>query len=253
VQEKRDADEADWSVSKRSKAVSSPWWYKGRSGLFALAYLIGFLGSWLFSILRRTPYVPAYRQLGQSAGAHGVAIAAALALLCMLVAFAVRVWGSSYLSAARVWNAQARTDALLVAGPFRYCRHPLYAANMLLGLGAGAAAPLYGWLFIVFAYGVLVFALLAHEERALIARYGEQYERYRRQCPALLPGIFPVAASTANARPSIRQGIRAESFSGFIILGMAALFIARPYAIWIFVGCYVVGVIVQNSLERGGR
>jgi protein-S-isoprenylcysteine O-methyltransferase Ste14 len=240
-------------MSKRSEAVASPWWYRARSGLFALAYLIGFLGSWLFSLLQRTPYVPAYRQFGQAAGTDGIAIAAALALLCMGVAFAIRVWGSSYLSAGRVWNAQARTDALLVAGPFRYCRHPLYAANVLLALGAGAAAPLYGWILIVSAHVVLVFALLAHEERALIARYGEQYARYRTQCPALLPRVFAAPASTANVRASIRQGIRAESFSGFIILGMAALFIARPYAVWIFAGCYVAGVLVQNTLERSER
>ena len=230
--------------------MNSPAWYRGRSAVFALIYAVGFLGGWAVSAALGRPYIPAFRELGEHWGSKGVTIAVTGALLCMAAAFAIRVWGSSYLSAFTVWNANARTDALLVAGPFRYCRHPLYAANLLLALGMGAAAPLYGWAFIVFANLFFVYALLVHEERALAQRHDEAYARYRNAVPALFPRLVPVPALQTKVRPSLAQGFRAECFSGFVILGMMGFFIVPSYGGWILAASYILGVIVQRNVER---
>jgi len=77
------------------------------------------------------------------------------------------------------------TGELVVSGPYRLVRHPMYAAGFLAlwaephwtanRLAFAAAASLYLWL------GSL------HEERRLLAAYGEAYRRYRDRTPGFLP------------------------------------------------------------------
>lgn len=79
------------------------------------------------------------------------------------------------------------TGELLVAGPYRVVRHPMYAAGFLVlwaeprwtanGLAFAAAASLYLW------------AGSLHEERRLLAAHGDAYRRYRDRTPRFLPRL----------------------------------------------------------------
>jgi protein-S-isoprenylcysteine O-methyltransferase Ste14 len=81
-----------------------------------------------------------------------------------------------------------RTEPLVVAGPQKYVRHPLYA---------GVTAMTFGWaLFggttfvLVGAVGLLLWfwlILIPFEEKELRALFGEQYDRYIRDVPMLIP------------------------------------------------------------------
>ncbi|HEY8314984.1 MAG TPA: isoprenylcysteine carboxylmethyltransferase family protein [Candidatus Baltobacteraceae bacterium] len=231
------------------KVASSPTWYRRRSAVFAFIYAVGFLGGWGISFARHGRYVAAFANLGSHWGNRGIATAAAIASLCMLGAFALRVWGSSYLSAQTVWDEHAHTDALIVAGPFRYVRHPLYLGNIILGIGLGAGAPLFGWIFIVLADAAFVGALVRYEEAGLERRHRQAFDEYRAAVPSLLPRLAPVPAQQ-TVRPSFAQGLRAESFTGFILLGMVGLFSVPSYGWVVFLACYLAGVIVQLRIER---
>ena len=75
-------------------------------------------------------------------------------------------------------------EALVIDGLHRFVRHPLYlGAHMILWGGAvnefGLATALWGSLFL--AGGA------RHEERALLALYGEAYATYQRRVPAVIP------------------------------------------------------------------
>ena len=74
-----------------------------------------------------------------------------------------------------------RTHTLVVAGPFRFTRNPMYLGivAMLVGvaLALGTTAP---WLAAVALALTLQLRFIRHEERALAASLGEPYERYRR-------------------------------------------------------------------------
>jgi protein-S-isoprenylcysteine O-methyltransferase Ste14 len=79
-------------------------------------------------------------------------------------------------------------NELITRGPFAYVRHPLYSTLMI------TIPPLVMiWLsdLLFFISWVLVL-IVSHyivrlEERGLIEVFGEDYERYRRYVPALLP------------------------------------------------------------------
>lgn len=234
-------------TTKNPDVSAPPRWYEWRSGVFVLIYAVGFLGGWAADGLAGRGYVPAYRDLAER-GHASPSLAAAAALLCAALAVAIRLWGSSYLTEARVWSKDARVDSLVVDGPFCFCRHPLYAANILLSLALGSLAPLWGWIFIVAAHIVFSKVLIAREERSLTARYPE-YAKYRRQVGALVPRLVRPYKPQGGMHASLNRGLRTESFSIFIIAGASSFFISN-YGWWILGAAYVVGVVVQRRIER---
>lgn len=85
---------------------------------------------------------------------------------------------------------------LVMHGPYRWVRHPLYAVALLalLALGLMAANAL---LLLIWASGAAVFRgiVIPREEAHLVARFGGAYERYRARTGALLPGPGVASAS----------------------------------------------------------
>ncbi len=80
---------------------------------------------------------------------------------------------------------------LLTLGPFAYCRHPNYLAMLLELIGTCLLGRALLTLALTLpAYGVLLALRVRVEERALIAKFGEEYLDYRRTTPAIVPRIF---------------------------------------------------------------
>ncbi|WP_459941195.1 methyltransferase family protein [Deferrisoma palaeochoriense] len=74
---------------------------------------------------------------------------------------------------------------LVVEGPYRYVRHPMYAAGMVVVW----ADPVWTANRLAFALAVSAYLWIGawHEERRLVEAFGEAYRRYRRETPAFLP------------------------------------------------------------------
>jgi protein-S-isoprenylcysteine O-methyltransferase Ste14 len=218
--------------------VTSPWWYRHRSAIFAAIYFAGFLGGWLVTGAHR--YVPAF-----SGNAWLLAVAILFTILCL----AIRAWGSSYLTAATVWNANAQTDRLIVAGPFRYTRNPLYLGNAFLAIGFALLAPLPGAVFIVIAKALFIAALIRYEEALMAKRYGDAFRAYCAQVPPLFPRVTPAPAD-ASVHPSLSQGVLSEIFTAAVAAGLFAWVLVPGYGLYLFVALYAAGVIVQQKIGQ---
>jgi protein-S-isoprenylcysteine O-methyltransferase Ste14 len=86
----------------------------------------------------------------------------------------------------------AQTDRLVVGGPYRYIRNPMYLAVLLAIAGQ---ALLLGRSVLV-AYGLLAAAAMVgfvkgYEEPHLLEVYGADYEAYRRAVPGWWPRLRP--------------------------------------------------------------
>jgi protein-S-isoprenylcysteine O-methyltransferase Ste14 len=74
---------------------------------------------------------------------------------------------------------------LIVAGPYKICRHPMLFGAVFFYLGTGM---LFGSV-IIGCYGAITTAILAYffaryiEEPVLIKRFGEQYKQYQKEVP----------------------------------------------------------------------
>lgn len=227
--------------------MNSPGWYRWRSALFASIYAVGFFGGWAIAPGRR--YVPAFAAFGSHFGRAGIAALLALAIAFTLGCLIVRAWGSSYLSAGIVWNIDVRTDSLVVGGPFRYTRNPLYVGNALLAYGFALLAPPPGAAFIAIANGALIAALIRHEEGAMEQRYGEAFFSYCARVPRFFPRLIP-APLQLGARPSIAQGVLAEIFTASVAAGVFAWILAPAYGAYAFIALCITGAFAQRALER---
>ncbi len=90
----------------------------------------------------------------------------------------------------RLQEQTLRTEPLIVRGPYKYVRHPLYSCVLLLVFGL--------WLSLdnsslaVFALILLLwFALVVtpFEEKELRAIFGDDYDRYSRNVPKMIPSL----------------------------------------------------------------
>lgn len=112
--------------------------------------------------------------------------AAGLAAVFMLAGTLLAFWSAWYLGTSFSLLPQART--LVVTGPYRYVRHPIYLGGLLITLGEI-------WLrfsALVVALNVLFVAAqivrLRYEEEVLERTFPE-YAAYRARTSALIPGI----------------------------------------------------------------
>ncbi len=89
----------------------------------------------------------------------------------------------------------APTEHLVVGGLYRYVRNPMYLAVLAIILGQAA---ILGRVTLV-AYAAVFWAIVAgfvsfYEEPTLSARYGEQYDAYRRAVRRWWPRATPWSA-----------------------------------------------------------
>jgi protein-S-isoprenylcysteine O-methyltransferase Ste14 len=163
-------------------------------------------------------------------GARGVGLAGAPVLqiaaptLLMLAGMALRAWGTSYLRGHVMMDRRLHTDRLIVAGPFRWCRNPLYLGNVLFAAGFGLYLPPPGLLLAVAGMGTAVGVVAAAEATALRKVYGAQYEAYERAVPMFLPrpprkGLL----AGTPVRPDWGNGLRTEIWQGVVAAYLACL------------------------------
>ena len=128
-----------------------------------------------------------------------------LGLLCLSIGFAFLAWvfrhrpameilASTYATLASTLAGDGkpegapRTEPLIITGPHRFVRHPLYSAVVLLMVGWWLILDLT---FLAFCAGFMAlwFSLVVapFEERELRTLFGEQYDRYTRTTPRFIP------------------------------------------------------------------
>ena len=129
------------------------------------------------------------RALGRFLPVSYLTIAAGLAV--ELIGLSIAIWARRSLG--RNWSGEVSIKVehqLIRSGPYRFVRHPIYTG--LLAMYAGTAVVSGTWLAVagfalaLFAY----FRKLRLEEARLREFFGAQYDSYRRDTWALVPGLI---------------------------------------------------------------
>ena len=93
---------------------------------------------------------------------------------------------------ARNWSPLAGTSAeqsLIKSGIYAHIRHPIYTSGILLSLGlALVTGSLWGLALFILAVIAFVVRINA-EEKALLAKFGVEYQEYAQNTGALLPKL----------------------------------------------------------------
>lgn len=137
----------------------------------------------------------------------------------VLAGLAVRAWAAGTLD--KDWR-------LTVAGPYAYTRNPLYLGSLIIGLGASAASGRpWPWLAVVF---LIFFAwtygpAMTSEAGRLEREFGQEYSRYGRRVPLLVPRRRPYRVAAADdADPSFSLGRYGRNKEYEALLGAVAGF-----------------------------
>lgn len=161
------------------------------AGALFLLFVLPFYGYWLLagilllarqtSLLHATAFV--YGQAGMARG---------IGLLLFILGNILLAMTRSPLGT----NLQPPTtvpregNTLATTGAYRFVRHPIYLADVVLAVGL--AFMVGSWLFLVFAalMAIVLPFVIAMEERHLSARFGESWTRYAARTARMIPGIW---------------------------------------------------------------
>lgn len=106
----------------------------------------------------------------------------------------VRWWAAGHL---------LKTKELVISGPYRYTRNPLYLGRffILSGLCVSGGLPFYAnWVMLILGWAVFFLYYMRRKERIEPARlreeHGEAYDRYFNEVPALFPTLKPYDATS---------------------------------------------------------
>src|SRR5580698_8787760 len=104
--------------------------FRFRLLLMTLVIVLGFSAPWI-ELLHWGTRTTAWLWLGFELGALGISsakgieVATLLAIAVAAAAAAIRVWGTAYLGAGVVTNAEMKAGGVMADGPYRYVRNPL--------------------------------------------------------------------------------------------------------------------------------
>ncbi len=158
---------------------------------------------------------------------------------------------------------EQKADVLNTTGPYSLVRHPLYVGNYLIALGL-SGFPRTWFLPIIVTLAALLYyeRIAAREEQYLEEKFGEAFERWARETPAVLPTF-------AHYRPSLipfrwRVALAREFYAIFVVtaaffaLDALDTYVAsgwpRPHLLWTII--FLTGAlffVVMRTLKKRGR
>jgi len=168
-----------WNISARSIKPAA----EHQNLAARLARMPVWLGFVLFIAAWAHPFGPV--AMRRTVLSDSVAVA-----ICLLGLF-VAIWSRRTLGADWSRDVELKQGHKLVeSGPYRFMRHPIYTAHLLMGLGTAIASGL----LVAFA-GLVSFVAgfwikLSQEERLLLRSFPDQYPAYRARVKALIPYVF---------------------------------------------------------------
>jgi protein-S-isoprenylcysteine O-methyltransferase Ste14 len=122
---------------------------------------------------------------GEVDGPWPVAIGAGLVLVGELL----RAWAVRHIGTISRTRTSTRQGPLIMSGPFRVVRNPLYLGNWMIWSGLVVASRLVWMLPIAWAVFALQYGtMVIWEETRLRSMFGRQYERYARGVSRWVPG-----------------------------------------------------------------
>jgi protein-S-isoprenylcysteine O-methyltransferase Ste14 len=81
-------------------------------------------------------------------------------------------------------------QTIIRKGPYRYVRHPSYTGAIMIFTGIGLAILSWGAVLVLLLASCIVYGYRIHvEEKALVAKFGDEYVRYMAETKMLVPGV----------------------------------------------------------------
>jgi protein-S-isoprenylcysteine O-methyltransferase Ste14 len=114
-----------------------------------------------------------------------------LGLVVLVASTVFTLWAR--LALGTMWSAVPKVKGdhqLRTHGPYAVTRHPIYTGLLGMMLGATLLGGIGQWI-VLFPAGLVLFEVrIRMEERLMVATFPDEYPRYRRRAPQLVPGLY---------------------------------------------------------------
>jgi len=183
---------------------ATPLEFRFRFFILTVIFVLGFTAPWNYALhidsIRTWQLLAAWpARSGWSSFSTATIVVLLLGILCALKAAIFRTWATAYLGPSIVQDHSMHGEGVVVAGPYRHLRNPLYLGTFIHTFALALLMPPSGAIFCILAIGLFLLRLIAGEESFLTAKLGEPYRAYCAKVPSLLPAITPrVPASPAQ-------------------------------------------------------
>jgi protein-S-isoprenylcysteine O-methyltransferase Ste14 len=126
---------------------------------------------------------------------HGVWLSVVLEIIGMatyitgylIMAWALVTLGRNY----QLGGSTPRdTDEIVMAGPYRFIRHPMYLAALCISLGLALLTKSLGFFAVFCVYLVLILFLIPIEEGKMQQAYSDRYIVYKKKAKKLIPFVY---------------------------------------------------------------
>jgi protein-S-isoprenylcysteine O-methyltransferase Ste14 len=87
-------------------------------------------------------------------------------------------------------SAPRSEDKMVVDGPYRMLRHPMYTAALSISLGLACLLQSWACSSIFLIYLVLILLLISVEENELQKAFGERYGAYQQKTSKIIPFVY---------------------------------------------------------------
>ncbi|MBZ5669070.1 MAG: isoprenylcysteine carboxylmethyltransferase family protein [Acidobacteriia bacterium] len=105
----------------------------------------------------------------------------------LLMAWALITLGRNYQLGG---SAPRSEDKMVMGGPYKLVRHPMYTAALSISLGLACLIQSWAFFCVFCIYLVLIFLLIPVEEDGLRKAYGEQYVAYQQKAKRFVPFVY---------------------------------------------------------------
>lgn len=87
-------------------------------------------------------------------------------------------------------SAPRNEDNMVMEGPYRLIRHPMYTAALSISFGLACLIRSLVFVGVFCIYLILILLLIPVEENGLLKAYGEQYDAYQQKAGKLIPFVY---------------------------------------------------------------
>lgn len=240
--------------------------FRLRMAINAVIIFLGFWAPWIeaWRIGKRVSLVELLAlEINRAAIASFAVATTALITIAALLAGAgvlFRVWGTAYLGPGVVNSLRMHSGKVMVDGPYRLVRNPLYIGTWCMVAAMAFLMPVSGALFSVVLETIFLARLTLAEEAFLKGRLGDSYEAYLRAVPRFLPRLHGVP-SAGGEKPRWVRAVFAELtpigiFAALIVYarnydeGLAGRLILIFFGASLVMRAFLPGVAVKSEAAK---
>lgn len=146
----------------------------------------------------------------------------------VLVSEGLRIWAVGFAGS----STRTRGDSvpvLVVAGPYRWVRNPLYIANIGMYSAVGFLFGQWYLSIAFFFYSCLQYSFIVHYEETILEKiFGEPYQQFKHEVPRWMPRTNP-ARATSDHSFSLLKAIKSEKSTFYSMMGVTLLFSIKHF------------------------